>query len=58
MFHRRRKPVNAADKALAESLFGSKPKKRKPARCLKCGQPTTRRLNAELGICQACEQRP
>jgi ribosomal protein L37AE/L43A len=50
--------VNAADKALAESLFGSKPKKRKPARCLKCGQPTTRRLNAELGICQACEQRP
>ena len=36
--------------------FGFDPT-RQPARCVKCGAPTFRRVTRDLGYCAACEDR-
>jgi len=53
---RRPNPVNRRERKLMRDLTPG-PRKRRLAKCLRCGQPTERRLNDELGICATCEQR-
>jgi len=51
---RRPNPVNRRERNLMRALTPG-PRKRRPVKCLRCGLPTERRLNNEIGICESCE---
>lgn len=53
-----RLPLSDAERALLREIFVKRPFPRpvKPVKCVKCGQPTLRRLDDSVGICAACER--
>jgi len=52
-------PLTDTERALLADLMAKRTlrarRKPRPARCVKCGAKTMRKLNNESGVCPACE---